>query len=159
MAITKKKQLTKESYDELLKELDDLKKNKLPEILEQIREAREAWDLSENAEYHSAKDKQALLQVRANQLEEMLEWVEIVEESKSKDNVVRYWSKVLLQLDDEKEYEVSIVGWWEVKLWDETKISFNSPIWNAIEWKKEWKTVNIKLPWWRTWIAKILKVR
>ncbi len=155
--MAKKKLLTKKWYDELLKELDDLKNNKLPDVLNQIREAKEAWDLSENAEYHSAKEKQALLQVRASQLEEMLEWVEIVKESSSKDTTVRYWSKVLIQLDD-KEYEVRIVGWWEVKFWDETKISFNSPVWSAIEWKKEWKTINVKLPWWRVWKAKILKI-
>ena len=156
--MAKKKMLTKKWYDDLLKELDDLKTNKLPAVLIQIREAKEAWDLSENAEYHSANEKQALLQVRASQLEEMLEWVEIIEESTTKDNIVRYWSKVLLKLNDDKEYEVYIVWWWEVKLWDETKISFNSPIWSVIEWKKEWMSFNLKLPWWRAWKVTILKV-
>ncbi len=158
MATNKKKLLTKKSYDELLHELEDIKNNQLPKVLEQIKEAREAWDLSENSEYHSAKEKQVLLQVRIRQIEEMLDWVEIVDEWQWDEHIVWYWSNVLLELDDWKQYEVTLVWSWEVKLWDTLKISFNSPIWSAIEWKKEWDTVKVKLPGWRIWHVKILKI-
>lgn len=143
----KKKLLTQEWFDKLRKELIDLEEVQIPDVQSIIQEAQEAWDLSENSDYHAAKDKLALMQTRVSQLKEMLKDVEIVEkEDISADTIVRYQSEVVLEMDDGKIFHCKIVWSWEVDIFSEPqKISFESPIGAAIEGHKQGDVVTIKL--------------
>ena len=73
--------LTSEGFLKLEEELDDLKKNKRPEIITAIKEARALGDLSENAEYSSARDNQAKIEARIKEIEFTLEHATIIENS------------------------------------------------------------------------------
>lgn len=138
--------MTKEWYEKLLSELNDLEESQLPQILKQIKEAREEWDLSENSDYHAAKDKQALLKNRVAKLKQMLHDVTIVEEreTQTSHDSVWYGSKVTLSTETGDTYTVELVGTSEVSC-DPLKISFSSPIWSAIEGKKKGDVVKAKL--------------
>lgn len=145
----KKDYLSKEWYDKLLQELNDLKNDKLPTVLERLSEAKWMWDLSENFEYKSALEDKDLITTKINQIEELLENVEIIKDDikqkKDKEKIVDYWSKVVLAVEWEKKYTVQIVGTWEISMDDWFKISFESPIWIAIRWRKVWETVKMRL--------------
>lgn len=73
------KVLTREGYERLKAELDYLVRVKRPEIAEKIRQAREYGDLSENAEYHTAKEEQALVEGRIAELERLLRGARIID--------------------------------------------------------------------------------
>lgn len=141
--------LTQEGYEKLVKELHFIKTVQLPEVIEQIKEAKAEWDLSENAEYHSAKEKQTLIQKRISDIESMIKDVEIIESEwitkNDSWNYVKYGSKVRVKFETWKEFEFRIVWSAEVSITNELDISFESPIWKAIEWKKEWDSVFVRL--------------
>ena len=84
--------LTKEGLAELQEELDDLKQNVRPEVIGQIKEARAQGDLSENAEYHAARDRQGQVEARIKELEYLIDNATIIEDTKS--NVVQVGSTV-----------------------------------------------------------------
>ncbi len=71
--------LTREGYERFKKELDELVRVRRPQIIERIRAARELGDLSENAEYHAAKEEQALVEGRIRELERILRGARIIE--------------------------------------------------------------------------------
>ncbi|HBB03294.1 TPA: hypothetical protein DCZ39_00025 [Patescibacteria group bacterium] len=108
----KKNYLTKEGYESLLQELNDLRKVKLPSILERLGEAKAMGDLSENFEYKSALEDKDLVNSRISEIETLIEDVEIIkEEKKSKsDKIIDYGSKVTIQMDDNDIYTVTVVG-------------------------------------------------
>lgn len=142
----KKNVISQEWYEKIITEINHIKDVETPETLEVLKDARSQWDLSENSDYHAAKEKLALLQRRVSELESLIENVEIIKDSeKSKDAVIRYWSKVELEIEWDKPFKLSIVGPGEVTVLDEFNISFESPLWMAIEGKKKWDTVEIKL--------------
>jgi len=148
----KKNYLTKDWYENLIKELHELKNDKLNNVLERLAEAKSMWDLSENFEYKSALEDKDFILTRVAEIESLIEDVEIIDEDKKTDSkwrsdkIVDYGSKVILKVEWEKEYSVTIVGAWEISLLDEImKISLESPMWLAIRWKKAWDTVKMKL--------------
>lgn len=156
IVIMKKNYLTKEWYEQLIAELNELKKVKLPSILERLGEAKAMGDLSENFEYKSALEDKDFTNSRISEIETLIDDVEIIkEEKKSKsDKEVDYGSKVTIQMEDDDIYNVTIVGTWETTMdFDKTfkttkdsiKISLESPIWLAIKWKKAWDTVKMRL--------------
>lgn len=133
--------LTKEWYDKLVLELNVLKKEELPKVLERLADAKSMWDLSENFEYKSALEDKDFIQTRMNEIEELLFNVEIISEEKKSikksDKVVDYGTKVTVSIDGDKEYSVSVVGTWEAYFEaDDLKISFESPLGVAIKGKK-----------------------
>src|SRR3989344_8773092 len=71
--------LTPQGQQELLAELEDIKKNKLPAVIDRVSKAREFGDLSENAEYHAARDDHAWIQGRLEELEAVLAQAQIIE--------------------------------------------------------------------------------
>ena len=75
--------LTKEGLAELQAELDDLKQNVRPEVISQIKEARAQGDLSENAEYHAARDRQGHVEARIKELEYLIDNATMIEDKKS----------------------------------------------------------------------------
>jgi len=78
----KKNYLTKEGYDQLIQELHELKKEKLPAVLERLGEAKAMGDLSENFEYKSALEDKDLINSRIVEIENLIDDVEIIKEEK-----------------------------------------------------------------------------
>ena len=136
--------LTKEGLTELQEELKDLKDNKRPEVISQIKDARAQGDLSENAEYHAAKDKQGQIEARIKELEYLIDNATIISSTKS--SSIKIGSTVEIEYVDDKEKETyQIVGSTEADPF-ENKISNESPIAVAIMGKKVGDTVSIESP-------------
>ena len=142
--MTKEIYLTSEVFLKLEEELDELKKVKRPEIINAIKEARALGDLSENAEYSSARDNQAKLEARIKEIEYTLEHATIIENSN--DGKVRVGSVVTIKYDgDDEEEEYTIVGTNEADPF-ENKISNESPIAVAVMGRKEGDIVTVESP-------------
>ena len=139
---------TREWYEKLINELQELKQEKLPAVLERLAEAKAMWDLSENFEYKSAMEDKDFINSRIAEITNLIADVEIVEKEKDikkSDKVVDFGSKVTVSIeDDDKEYQVSIVGTWEIGIEDGLKISFESPLGQAIRGKKVGDTVKMR---------------
>ena len=145
--------LTREGYEKLIAELQELKQEKLPQVLERLSEAKAMWDLSENFEYKSAMEDKDFINSRIVEIQNLLNDVEIIDkekDAKSSDKVVDFWSTVTLKMeDDEKEYTVRIVGTWEVTVDWELAISLESPVGQAIRGKKVGETAKMRHESWR----------
>jgi transcription elongation factor GreA len=138
--------LTREGLEKLQNELKYLKEVERPEVAQKIREALAFGDLSENAEYAAAKDRQAFVEGRILSIERMLENYELIEENKRKDGVISVGSHVKIQ--DVKSgitLEFAIVGSPETDPLS-GKISRNSPLGKALLGKKEGEVVDVKVP-------------
>lgn len=135
--------LTSEGFLKLEEELNEAKTVKRPEIITAIKEARALGDLSENAEYSSARENQAKLEARIKEIEYTLEHAIIIE-NKS-DGEIRVGSVVTIKYDDGEEEEYSIVGTNEADPF-ENKISNESPIAKAVIGKKENDKVSVESP-------------
>ena len=122
--------LTSEGFLELETELNNLKSNDRPRIIEAIKEARAQGDLSENADYDAARDEQAKIEARIQELEYMLEHAKIIEKA-SGDKVEVGTTVTVNYVDDDEEEIYSIVGSMEADPF-ENKISNESPIGKAI---------------------------
>ena len=135
--------LTSEGFLKLEEELDELKKVKRPEIIKALKEARAQGDLSENAEYHSARESQGKLEARIKEIEYNLEHAVIIENNN--DGKVTIGSLVTVMYDDGEEEEYSIVGTNEADPFS-NKISNESPIAVAIMGKKVWEEASVESP-------------
>ncbi len=136
--------LTKNGIAEIAAELDDLKQNVRPEVISQIKEARAQGDLSENAEYHAARDRQGHVEARIKELEYLLDNATIIEEGKS--DTVQVGSTVEIKYIEDGEIETySIVGSTEADPF-ENKISNESPIAKGIMGLKKGARVSIESP-------------
>ena len=136
--------LTKEGYEEVKQELEDLINVKRPANIEAIKEARALGDLSENADYDAARNEQAELEGRIKKLEKMLENVEIIE--KIDTDKVSIGSTVSIKyVDDDDTDEYKIVGSQEADPFM-SKISNESPIAKAILNKKVGDIVEVESP-------------
>lgn len=140
----KKIYLTEEGLNELKKELDFLKLEKRPEIINALKDARALGDLSENAEYDAARSEQASTEARIKEIEKMLENVEIINSVKT--DAVALGTKVKLEyIGDDEIDEYSIVGSKEADPFT-NKISNESPIAKAIIGHKVGDIVNVVSP-------------
>lgn len=120
--------LTQAGYERLKGELEDLKQNGRPEVSRAIAEAREKGDLSENAEYDAAKDAQAMLELKINDLEKALANARIIDESQLDSSKVTVLSKVKIKNNKtKKEFTYMLVSESEADL-KIGKISVSSPI-------------------------------
>lgn len=138
--------ITKEGLDELKAELDYLKAEKRLEIAEKIKIARSFGDLSENSEYDEAKNDQAKLENRINEIETILKHYKIIEEGSTRSKIVNVGTKVKVldvELDEETEYK--IVGSAEADPLN-GRISDESPIGKALLGHKEGETVVAATP-------------
>lgn len=144
MADKKEVYLTAEGFTEIEEELDELKRVKRPEIIKAIKEARALGDLSENAEYHSAREEQAIIEGRIQELEYMIDHAVIISEEAS--DTVRIGSSVVIKYDDEDDTEeYKIVGSTEADPF-ENKISNESPIAKALLGKKKGAKATVESP-------------
>ena len=138
--------LTEEGKLELEKKLEYLKMVKRPEIVERIKIARDFGDLSENAEYDAAKNEQARIEARINEIETMLKYAEIIEETGKKKGVISLGSTVdVIDKTYDEEMTFKIVGTTEADV-TQGKISNESPIGNALLNRKLGETVEIVVP-------------
>ena len=138
--------LTQEGYDNIVAEHDELVSVKRAEVAERIKEAISYGDISENAEYDSAKNEQAELEERIHQLEEMLRKAKIVQEEDVKGDKVNIGLKVTVKDIDTGDKEVfSIVGATESDPFN-GKISTESSVGKALIGKKKGETVAIEVP-------------
>lgn len=136
--------LTQEKYDELAKELDYLKKVRRKEVAESLSYAKSLGDLSENAEYHEARDAQAAVEDRINHLETVMKTAKIV--STHSTDAVTVGSVVTVKKeggDDKKTY--TLVGAEEADV-TSGKISVISPFGRAIMGSKKGGTFTFNAP-------------
>lgn len=138
--------LTQEGLDKLRKELDHLKRVERPAISQQIAEARDKGDLSENAEYDAAKEAQGLLELKISKLEATLSDAVVIDESKLDTDKVLILSKVKLKNQaNGMEFEYTIVPENEADL-KAKKISVESPIGKGLLGKKQGEVAEIQIP-------------
>ncbi len=131
------KQMSRESYEKLVAELDDLKINKRKEVAERLKVARSYGDLSENAEYDEAKNEQAILEATIAEMQITLENAEIVEGDSISTDQVGVGSTIEIKREDRDKIEkFKIVGTSEANPL-EGKISDDSPIGKAALKKKD----------------------
>ena len=138
--------LTQEGYDNIVAEYEELVSVRRAEVAARIKEAISYGDISENAEYDSAKNEQAELEERIHQLEEMLRKAKIVQEDDMKGDKVNIGLKVTVKDIDTGDKEVfSIVGATESDPFN-GKISTESSVGKALIGKKKGETVAIEVP-------------
>ena len=138
--------LTQEGYDNLEKELEDLKTVKRYEISERIKVALGFGDLSENSEYDEAKNAQAANENKIAELEQKLRFAKIIDESEIDTESVQVGNIVkVLDMEFNEEEEYTIVGTTEVDL-SMNKISNESPIATALLGKKVGDVVSFEAP-------------
>ncbi len=138
--------MTREGYERLKAELVQLRDVEMIEVTKRVATARDMGDLSENAEYHAAREDQGMLQARINMLSDKLARAEIVDPSKLPRGVVVLGSKVRvkdLDFDDEEVFQ--IVGPGEDNA-DENKILPTSPIAKGLMGQKKGDKVEIEAP-------------
>ena len=138
--------MTQTGYDELAKELEELKTTKRSEIAEKIKIARGYGDLSENAEYDAAREAQGLLEMRIAKLEDSLANARVIDESKIDKSKVQILSKVsLLNHNTKKEVAYTIVAEHEANL-REGKLAIGTPIAKALLGHKKGDRVDVEVP-------------
>lgn len=139
-----KEYLTQEKYNELQAELHDLKTVKRKEVAEHLEYARSLGDLSENAEYHEARDDQAQTEARILQIETILKNAEIVKHVSG--DTVEVGSKVTIQKEgDSSNTEFTLVGSEEADI-TLKKISHHSPLGSALFGKKKGESFEFQTP-------------
>lgn len=141
----KKIYLTKEGLEELKKELEDLSKNKRPDVLARVSQARSMGDLSENAEYVASREELSFVDGRIDELEELIKQAVLIQENHSKGNhIVKLGSTVTVSVKGKKEM-FTVVGEWEADPHDK-KISHESPLGKALIGKKVGEKVEVEAP-------------
>ncbi|MEK7609590.1 MAG: transcription elongation factor GreA [Patescibacteria group bacterium] len=136
--------LTNEKFSELKKELEHLKTNRRKEIADHLEYAKRLGDLSENAEYHQAREDQAEVEDRINRLENLLKSAVI--SSSGGSDVIIVGSTVRLQKDDEnKSFLYTIVGSEEADM-SQGKVSNMSPLGSALLGHKKGDTIKVNTP-------------
>ena len=142
--MTKETYLTEEGLNEIKKELEYLKLEKRPEVINALKEARALGDLSENAEYDAARNEQATVEAKIIELEAMIEHAVIIKEVKT--DKVSIGNNVKIEYVEDNDTEVySIVGSKEADPFN-NKISNESPMAIAIMGKKVGETVEVSSP-------------
>ncbi len=138
--------MTKEGYEKLLKELEELKTNGRRQVAKAIAEAREKGDLSENAEYDAAKDAQGMLELRINQLQQTIANARIIDTSRLDLSKVNILSKVTIRnTKNGKEFCYQLVSEAEADF-KAKKISIASPIGKALLGHKVGDIVKVQTP-------------
>ena len=138
--------ITSTGYEKLKEEIKDLKINQRPAIIDAIAKARELGDLKENAEYHSAREKQGMIEARLKDLEGKLSHAQTVDVSQLSGNTVRFGATVKLEnLDDKKITTYQIVSDFESDI-ENGLISDNSPVARALLGKEQGDEIEIRTP-------------
>lgn len=138
--------MTPEGHERLRDELRRLKQEERPRIIQEIATAREHGDISENAEYHAAKERQGLIEARIKEIEAKLSRADIIDPSRVSTDRIQFGAKVtVLDEDTEKETTYMIVGADEGDV-ASGRLSFSSPLARALMGKTVGQTVEINTP-------------
>ena len=138
--------ITQDGLDKLKKEHEHLTQVKRPEISKQIAEARDKGDLAENAEYHAAKEAQAMLELKISKLETILVNSRVIDESNLDASEVRLLNRIKIRnLGNSKIMEYLIVPEAESDI-KAGKLSVNTPIARGLLGKKVGDKVSITVP-------------
>lgn len=138
--------MTASGYEQMEAELKRLKSVDRPEIIRAISEAREHGDLSENAEYHAAKERQSFIEGRVMELEDLLSRADVIDVSKLSGDSIKFGATVtLVDEDTEEESRYQIVGDHEADV-KSGRISISSPIARALIGKSSGDIVEVNTP-------------
>lgn len=138
--------ITPKGYKKLQEEIKNLKAVERPAVIEAIAEARELGDLSENAEYHAAREKQAFIEGRILDLEDKSSRAEVIDISKFTGPSVKFGATVELEDEEtESKFHYVIVGDYEANI-NEGLISLSSPIAKALIGKQVGDSVEVITP-------------
>ncbi len=138
--------MTTGGYDRLVDELKHLKTVERPQVIRAIAEAREHGDLSENAEYHAARDRQGFIEGRLAELEDKLSRAEVIDVSSLKGGVVRFGATVrIIDEDTDAKTTYQIVGADEADI-DSGLLSVISPLARALIGKKKGDSADVSTP-------------
>lgn len=138
--------MTAEGCAQLEEELKNLKSVERPAVIAAIAEAREHGDLSENAEYHAAREKQGFIEGRIKELEAVISVAEVIDPKTLSGDVVRFGATVLVvdeETDEETTYQ--IVGQHEANL-EGGKLSVGAPLARALIGKSIGDSVEVRTP-------------
>ncbi len=138
--------MTREGAAALEKELKNLKSVERPNVIQAIAEARAHGDLSENAEYSAAKERQSFIEGRIQELEAVISAIQIIDPSSFTGSTVKFGAKVVI-VDENTDIEVSyqIVGHYEADA-DNGQISLNAPMARALIGKAVGDSVEVRTP-------------
>ncbi len=138
--------ITKEGFEALRRELENLKRVERPQNIKAIEEARAHGDLSENAEFHAAKDRQGFLEGRIGELEFKIANADIIETKKLPKDRAVFGSRVVLEnIDTGEDVEYQLVGPDESDI-EQGRISIASPLGKAILGKKPGDELAVQVP-------------
>jgi transcription elongation factor GreA len=138
--------MTLEGFNRLEVELRRLKTVERPDIIKAIASAREHGDLSENAEYHAAKERQAFIEGRVSELEEKIRCAEIIDVTQLSGKTVKFGARVTLADEDtDEETTYQIVGEHEADIKD-GRLSITSPLARALIGKGKGDSVEVSTP-------------
>lgn len=138
--------MTAAGYDNIVAENKKLKTIERPSIIKAISEARAHGDLSENAEYHAAKEKQSFIEGRVLELDDMISRAQVIDISTLTGDTIKFGATItLIDEDTEKEFRYQIVGECEAEV-KEGKISITSPIARALIGKEVGDSVDVNTP-------------
>ncbi len=138
--------LSPETHARLQAELEDLVTRGRVEIARAIEAARALGDLSENGDYHAAKDAQGKMEARIRQIEAMLANAVVVEANPSRDGTVAAGSTVTIRYDGDDEVERCLIGSIEEKVDGVTVVSPSSPLGQALLGRSAGETVTYEAP-------------
>lgn len=138
--------MTEAGHAAMMDEIKHLKSVERPRIIRAIEEARSHGDLSENAEYHAAKEQQGWTEARVAELEDKISRAEVIDISKLSGDTVKFGARVtLVDEDTEDEAAYQIVGEFEADV-KKGLISVSSPIARAIIGKRKGDSVEVNTP-------------
>jgi transcription elongation factor GreA len=138
--------MTAEGHAAMLEEIKHLKTVERPRIIRLIEEARTHGDLSENAEYHAAKEQQGWIEARVAELEDKISRADVIDITKLSGDTVKFGARVtLIDEDSEEKSAYQIVGEFEADV-KKGKISVSSPIARAIIGKRKGDSVEVSTP-------------
>ena len=138
--------MTAPGLQRLEEELRNLKSVERPAVIVAIAEARSHGDLSENAEYHAARERQSFIEGRVQELEEVISAVEVIDPSTLSGDMVKFGAHVkLLDEETEKEAAYQIVGQHEADI-KQFKLSVSSPLSKALIGKRVGDSVSVPAP-------------
>lgn len=138
--------VTKDGFARLEAEHKDLKSVQRPAVIAAIAEAREHGDLSENAEYHAAREQQSFIEGRIQELEAVLGRAQVIDPSTMSGNTVKFGAYVtIVDEDTDEEEKWQIVGDYEANT-EEGRLSISAPVARALVGKSEGDSVTVQTP-------------
>lgn len=138
--------MTPEGHQKLKDELDNLLKVERPKNIQDIAEARAHGDLSENAEYHAAKERQSFIEGRIQEIQGKLSCADVIDPSKINQSKIAFGATVkVLDIEADEEYFFTLVGSEEANV-KKGKISISSPVARALIGKEVGDTAFVKAP-------------